>query len=155
MEGNMNKPGYLIILFVSVILAACAAGSKVPPTPISTGLPSKTEGSIKPLPATNAFPSGIFVQKNHANWKLQFNADGSYVFLVNDQVDATGTYSIRDNLYTEETEFAPCKDACTASYTWEFDGKNLTFHLVGEDLCKDRRESLDGIPWIMLDPAPS
>ena len=151
----MSKPGFLLILFVLVLLAACAAGSKVPLSPISTGLPSKTEGPMELLPAANVFPTGIFTHPNHTNWKLQFNADGSYLFLVNDQVDATGTYSIQDNLYTEETEFAPCKDARTASYTWEFDGKNLTFHLVGEDQCTDRRESLDGIPWIMLDPAPS
>jgi hypothetical protein len=51
-------------------------------------------------------------------------------------------------MYTDDTEYLPCKDARLATYSWEFDGKGLTFHLVGEDLCKDRRESLDGVAWI-------
>jgi hypothetical protein len=105
-----------------------------------TGCISKTQSAI--------FPTGKFVHPSNANWTLQYNDDGTYIFLVDDRVDATGTFRTQDNMYTDDTEYLPCKDARLATYSWEFDGKGLTFHLVGEDLCKDRRESLDGVAWI-------
>jgi hypothetical protein len=94
------------------------------------------------------FPTGKFVHPLHANWTLQYNDDGTYVFLVDDRVDATGTFRTQVNMYTDDTEYPPCTDARLATYSWEFDGQGLAFHLVGEDLCDDRRESLDGVTWI-------
>ena len=96
----------------------------------------------------NGFPTGIFVHETRKDWTLQYYDDGSYIFRVNGQVDAIGTYTIQDNLYTEDTEYLPCSDAPKATYAWTFDGQGLVFHLVGEDLCDARRQSLDGVTWI-------
>ncbi len=96
----------------------------------------------------NGFPMGVFVHEACKDWTLQYNEDGSYIFRVNDQVDAIGTYTIQNNLYTEDTEYLPCNQARTATYTWTYDGQGLTFHLVGEDHCSARKQSLDGVMWV-------
>ena len=95
------------------------------------------------------FPTGVLVHETRSNLTIQFNDDGRYVVRVNDLVDATGTYTIRGNQYTEDTDYPPCKNARTATYTWAFDGRNLTFQLVGEDDCTVRRRSLDGVTWVV------
>ncbi len=43
----------------------------------------------------NGFPMGVFVHEACKDWTLQYNEDGSYIFRVNDQVDAIGTYTIQ------------------------------------------------------------
>jgi hypothetical protein len=96
----------------------------------------------------NEFPTGVFVHETRRDWTLQFNDDGSYAFRVNDLVDATGTYVINGNQYTEDTDYLPCRQTRTATYTWAYDGSRLTFHLAGEDNCAERRGSLDGVTWI-------
>jgi len=96
----------------------------------------------------NLFPTGVFVHETRQNLTLQFNDDGSYIVREGNVVDATGTYSISGNQYTEDTDYLPCKHARTATYTWTFDGRILTFELVGEDNCIERRESLDGVAWM-------
>jgi hypothetical protein len=94
------------------------------------------------------FPTGLFVHEGRKDWTLQYKEDGSYIFYDNDQVDATGTYSIHNNLYTEDTEYPPCSHPRKATYTWAFDGHRLIFHLVGEDDCTARKQSLDGVTWV-------
>ena len=94
------------------------------------------------------FPTGAFVHETRPDWVLQFHEDGRYTFLAGGEVDATGTYSVEGNLYTEDTDYLPCRDARIASYTWTFDGERLVFRLVGEDGCKERRNSLDGVAWV-------
>ncbi len=96
----------------------------------------------------NEFPTGICVHGTRQNLTLQFNDDRSYIVRVNDLVDATGTYAINGNQYTEDTDYLPCRHARTAAYTWTYDGRRLTFQLAGEDNCTERRESLDGVTWI-------
>ena len=49
----------------------------------------------------NEFPTGIFVHETRQILTLQFNDDGSYIVRVNDLVDATGTYAINGNQYTD------------------------------------------------------
>jgi hypothetical protein len=94
------------------------------------------------------FPTGTFVHKTNESWMLQFNDDGTYLFLVNGAVDATGIYSIAGDLYIETTDYAPCRHAKTATYRWAYDGRRLTFQLVGGDDCSPRQSSLDGVSWI-------
>lgn len=102
----------------------------------------------------NEFPAGVFVYESRQNLTLQFNDDGSYIVREDNIVDATGTYRINGNQYTEDTDYLPCRHARTATYTWAFDGRRLTFELVGEDNCTERRESLDGVTWIKKGGSP-
>jgi hypothetical protein len=95
-----------------------------------------------------SFPLEVFVHEIWKEYTLQYNQDGSFIFRVNDQVDATSFYTIHDNLYTESTEYLPCSQAREATYTWTFVGQRLTFHLIGEDNCIARKQSLDGVTWI-------
>jgi hypothetical protein len=100
------------------------------------------------------FPTGVFVHEANESWELQFNDAGTYLFFADGVVDATGNYSITGDLYIETTDYAPCRQARTATYRWTFDGRRLTFHLVGEDHCSPRRNSLDGASWIRRLHAP-
>jgi hypothetical protein len=93
------------------------------------------------------FP-GVFVHEARPIWTLQFNDDGSYVFRVNDVADATGTYTVNGELYTEDTDYAPCSQARVATYRYRCDDGRLVFQLRGEDHCTERRASLDGVTWI-------
>ena len=99
--------------------------------------------------AAKRFPTGVLVHETRPNVTLQFNDDGSYIVRVNGLVDATGTYAIHSRQYTGNTDYLPCKHARTATYTWTFDGKRLTYQLAGGDNCTVRRKSLDGVAWIM------
>jgi hypothetical protein len=110
----------------------------------SPAVPSKEEAKL----TEDGFPSGTFVSKTDESWVLQFNDDGTYLFFANGVVDATGIYSITGDLYIETTDYAPCRHAKTATYRWAYDGRRLTFQLVGEDDCSPRRSSLDGVSWI-------
>jgi hypothetical protein len=103
----------------------------------------------------NLFPTGIFVHETRPIWTLQFNADGTYVFRVNGVLDASGTYSIDGDRYTEDTDYLPCRDARIASYTYAYESGRLVFHLVGEDNCAERRASLNGVTWIRQERAAS
>jgi hypothetical protein len=94
------------------------------------------------------FPTGVFVHAANASWELQFNDDGTYLFFVDDVVDATGIYSISGDLYIDTTDHAPCKHARNATYRWTLDGLRLTFQLVGKEHCSPRRNRLDGTSWI-------
>lgn len=96
----------------------------------------------------NDFPTGVFVHETRPIWTLQFNDDGSYVFRVNDVVDATGTYTINGDQYTEATDYLPCRQARAATYRYSYDHGRLVFYLVGEDNCAERRASLDGVTWL-------
>lgn len=98
--------------------------------------------------STNDFPTGVFAHETRPSWTLQFNDDGSYVFRVDDVVDATGTYTISGDQYTEDTDYLPCRQARTATYRYCHEHGRLVFYLVGEDNCAERRASLDGVTWI-------
>ena len=87
----------------------------------------------------NPLPTGVFVHETRRDWTLQLNDDGSYVVRGNDRVDAIGTYIIDGDRYTEDTDYLPCRQARTATYTWAYDGRRLTFRLAGEDHCAERR----------------
>ena len=65
------------------------------------------------------------------SWRAYY---GSYESQKDPNVD--GTYSVDGNLYTEQTASAYCDTPGT--YTWTYDGENLTFEASGEDECAAR-----------------
>ena len=104
--------------------------------------------SATPSPMSR-FPTGRFIHENHKNWVFQFNPDGTWLYFYGnlEAPEVEGTYSVDGNLYTETSASDP---ACPfpASYTWSYDGQNLTFQLVGEDKCDPRKSAYDSQTYI-------
>jgi len=106
-----------------LLLAAC--GSK-----------AETTGEL-------TFPTGQFVSTNDPAQGYLFSEDGTfgYYFGGADPV-VTGTYTISGDRLTlvDPEEVDPlCQGEVT--YTWSFDGTNLTFAPTAEDRCKPRVDS--------------
>jgi hypothetical protein len=125
-ENKMNKKIVLLMIglvLASLILAAC--------------------GST----ATSSFPTGKFILSDSEYEGVYFNKDGTWSGFAFGQDIAKGTYHVKGDLYTEEAS----PDACPtdATYKYSFDGTNLKFELVGEDTCQNRRESLDGVTYVL------
>ena len=124
----MNKNIILLVIsFVlgSLFLAACGTSS-----------------------VDSNFPTGKFVLPDSESEGIYFNKDGTWSGFFFGQTVAQGTYHVQGDLYTEE---ANPETACptSATYKYSFDGTNLKFELVGEDGCQNRRESLDGITYVL------
>ena len=79
---------------------------------------------------------------------IRFNQDGTWTGFYYGEDVAQGTYHVEGDLYTEE---ANPETACptSATYRYSFDGTNLKFELVGEDTCQNRRESFNGVTYVL------
>ena len=126
----MNRKKLLLVVtglvLASLLIAACGAGS--------------------PSPSAAGFPTGKFVWEGSELQGVYLNEDQTWsAFYYGENVDE-GTYSVRGNLYTQETS-----NVCTspATYEWSFDGTNLKFNLQGEDPCDIRKASFDGQTFIL------
>jgi hypothetical protein len=122
----MNKKiGLLMIglVLASLILAAC--------------------GST----AASSFPTGKFILSDSEYEGIYFNKDGTWSGFAFGQEIAKGTYHVKGDLYTEDASPDACPTAAT--YKYSFDGTNLKFELVGEDTCQNRRESYNGIKYVL------
>ena len=122
----MNKKiGLLMIglVLASLILAACSSS------------------------AASNFPTGKFVLPDSEYEGIYYNKDGTWSGFAFGQETAKGTYRVKGDLYTEEASPDACPTAAT--YKYSFDGTNLKFELVGEDSCQNRRESYDGVTYVL------
>ena len=99
-------------------------------------------------PAQSNFPTGKFVLPHSESEGIQFNEDGTWTGFYYGENVAQGTYHVEGDLYTEE---ANPETACptSATYRYSFDGTNLKFELVGEDTCQNRRESFNGVTYVL------
>jgi hypothetical protein len=91
-----------------------------------------------------AFPTGRFVNENNPHRAYVFRADGTYSYTESGytrgesdaaeayEVEVTGIYAVRGDLFTEMTHDYAYDRKIPATYRWTFDGTNLTFELVGE-----------------------
>jgi hypothetical protein len=125
-ENKMNKKiGLLMIglVLASLILAACGSS------------------------AASNFPTGKFILSDSEYEGIYFNKDGTWSAFAFGQDIAKGTYHVKGDLYTEDASPDACPTAAT--YKYSFDGTNLKFELVGEDTCQNRRESYNGITYVL------
>jgi hypothetical protein len=113
----------LILAAMLVFLTAC--GSKAESTEVS------------------AFPTGKFVSANDPAQGYLFSEDGTFGYYFGGaEPVVTGTYTIsgdRLSLVDPEETDPQCQGEVT--YTWSFDGTNLTFAPTAEDTCKPRSDS--------------
>lgn len=103
-----NKKWFVLTLglvFVSLILVACGDS------------------------ASN-FPTGKFIKSGTENYGLVFNPDGTFSVFGDGATFVTGTYSVKGNVFTETSNNGGCET--NVSFTYEFDGTNLTFQYVGD-----------------------
>ncbi len=92
---------------------------------------------------TQKFPNGKFVSDKDPKVYWQFTPDGTWDYHSPSGLPLEGTYTISGSTYTETYNNAMFSDSdnCNkpATYTWSFDGSNLTFKVLS-DQCAVRSE---------------
>lgn len=88
------------------------------------------------------FPTGRFINEGGLR-ALDFDEDGTWRFFEDnlEQPAGSGKYVTNGNLYTEMTDDNPDNRRIPATYTWTYNGQELTFDLWGEDV-NDHREGI-------------
>jgi hypothetical protein len=102
-------------------------------------------------PAQSSFPTGKFVLPHTESEGVQFNEDGTWTAFYYGENVAEGTYSVKGDLYIEESNDTNCGKS-PMSFRYTFDGTNLKFDLTDEsknDTCENRRMSFDGITYVL------
>lgn len=103
----------IIILFASAILCACSG---------------------------NEFPAGTYT---HQSLTLELMEDGSFKYLEGDEIIGEGTYAIQDDEITWLTcSYCEAQNSGPATYRWQLEDGVLSFELVGDDFCGDRRDTI-------------
>lgn len=100
---------------------------------------------LLPLSACSGstFPYGTYTADSGSIDTIVLNADGSFTFTGYGIEISSGTFSIRGNELTWDTDaFCDERDGGKATYHWTLDGDDLRFQLQGEDGCTGRVNSL-------------
>lgn len=114
------------------------------PSPTAEGKPHFMLGMIKEFtvgdPAASTFPLGTFVRSTDSEYEYIFRMDGTWELMRGGTSSSTGTFSVDGNTYTETSNNQNCET--NVSFTYTFDGTNLTFNYVGDpqaDTCGAER----------------
>lgn len=133
-------PPVLGLVLVFVPLVSCGA-----PPAAATAAPTSA-----PTAAAN-FPTGKFVEADNDQAGFEFNADGTWSAFNGIYTIGRGTYSVKGDLYTEETNNQNCGTS-PMSFQYSFDGTNLKFNLTGasmNDDCDGRKLAFDGKTYVL------
>ena len=99
------------------------------------------------------FPTGKFVLPGTDESEgIYFNNDGTFTAFYYGADVAKGTYSVKGNLYIEESNDQNCGKS-PMSFGYTFDGTNLKFELTEEsknDTCENRQQSFDGVTYMLV-----
>lgn len=129
----MNKKIILLVvgLLLSLLVAACGSASS----------------------SESKFPTGKFVLPGtNESEGIYFNKDGTFTAFFYGADVAKGTYSVKGDLYLEESNDQNCGKS-PMSFRYTFDGTNLKFDLTNEsknDSCENRRQSFDGVTYVLV-----
>ena len=97
------------------------------------------------------FPTGTFMVPGSEFEGMQFNEDGTWYVINYGAHDPSGTYSVKGDLYIEESNNYNCGES-PMSFQYTFDGTNLHFELTEEsrnDICEDRKNAFDGTTFVL------
>lgn len=97
------------------------------------------------------FPTGKFMVPGSEFEGMQFNEDGTWYVINYGAHDPSGTYSVKGDLYIEESNNYNCGES-PMSFKYTFDGTNLKFELTEEsksDICEDRKNAFDGTTYVL------
>lgn len=103
-------------------------------------------GSAK---STANFPAGKFIKSGAQDNYYVFNTDGTWELYDGGFQVASGTFEVNGDVYTDTT-----KSDCgpEMSFTYTFDGTNLTFNYVGkpeDDPCVNRTWDMNNVTYIL------
>jgi polyhydroxybutyrate depolymerase len=86
---------------------------------------------------------------------LEFHPDG-HAYMVLPEVTLHPIYAVNGNLYTDLTGNGAFARQIPATYYWYFDGSNLTFQLMSEDLVWSRERDFNGNVYTLTnEPLPA
>lgn len=129
----MNKKIILLVIGMLLFLALAACSSA-----------SSSESN---------FPTGKFVLPNSDESEgIYFDKDGTFTAFYYGEDVAKGTYSVKSDLYIEESNDQNCGKS-PMSFRYTFDRTNLKFELTDEsknDTCENRRQSFDGVTYVLV-----
>lgn len=98
------------------------------------------------------FPTGRFADPEDPLVGFDFHEDGTWNNFYYGAHEVWGTYSVKGDLYIEETNNFNCGKS-PMSFRYTFDGTNLHFELTEEsknDECEGRRNAFDGTTWVIV-----
>ena len=105
------------------------------------------------VPDDSKFPTGRFVKSTDPEYGLIFNDDGTFsVFTMGNTTLVSGTYSVEDDIFIEESNDGGCSSPMRFKYT--FDGTNLTFQYAVtpiDDFCVGRRNDFNNVTYILAE----
>lgn len=142
---------FLMIGLILVSLAMTACGPAAP-TLAPTIVPSATfQPTEAPTEPAASFPTGKFVAADNEDAGYEFNSDGTWRAFNSIYTIGRGTYSVKGDLYVEETNSENCGTS-PMSFKYSFDGTNLKFELTEESMnddCDGRKMSFDGKTYVL------
>ncbi len=98
-----------------------------------------------------SFPSGKFIQSGKTDYGLLFNADGTFSVFEGDKTFVHATYTVEGNVFTETSNDGGCET--NESFTYTFDGTNLTFNYVGnpddDTACAGRHADFNNVTYVL------
>ena len=152
----MKKIFVLTTLLLAFVLTACSPIA--PATAPATAVPSPTVAPTQPAAvAASTFPVGVFLRVDVKSRGLQFNKDGTFVALDGTTHLAEATYSVKGDVFTEESNNQGCPSLMHYKYT--FDGVNLKFQPVedpAKDPCDGRKGDFNAaVTWVLSATAPT
>ncbi len=89
--------------------------------------------------SSNEFPTGTYT---HLDGTVEYRDGGTFILMGGDEIATEGSYSIEGDEITLRDTFCDENNAGTATYRWQHEDGVLSFELIGEDLCDERREML-------------
>lgn len=127
------------------------------PSPKAEGHPHFTLGMIKQFTvgsaASSNFPTGKFIQSGKTDYGLLFNADGTFSVFEGENTFVRATYTVEGNVFTETSNDGGCET--NESFTYTFDGTNLTFNYVGnpddDTVCAGRHADFNNVTYTLLE----
>jgi len=108
-------------------------------------------GSAAGSAESSSFPTGKFIKSGTTDYGLAFNPDGTFSAFEGDTRFVNGTYNAEGNVFTETSNDGGCET--NVSFTYTFDGKNLTFSYVGnpaDDIaCAGRHADFNNVTYTL------
>lgn len=99
------------------------------------------------------FPNGKFIKGGMTNYGLLFNADGTFSVFEGDNTFVRATYTVEGNVFTETSNTGGCET--NESFTYTFDGINLTFNYVGnpddDAACAGRHADFNNVTYTLVE----
>jgi hypothetical protein len=99
------------------------------------------------------FPNGKFIKAGTTNYGLLFNADETFSVFEGDNTFVRATYTVEGNVITETSNTGGCET--NESFTYTFDGTNLTFNYVGnpddDAACAGRHADFNNVTYTLVE----